>query len=338
MTLKFGVLFSLRNPSQWQQPWPQEYQETLEQVVIAEELGFDSVWISEHHGADDGYCPSVLPVAAAAADRTSKITIGTRLMLLPLHHPVRIAEDAAVIDIMSEGRFVLGIAVGYRPQEYPAFGVNRRYRPSLIEEGIEIIRRGWNEHEFDFTGKRYQLQGVRVEPKPFQDGGPPIWIGATRDTALERVARLADGFHMVGGANVYEAFRAAMLRNNRDPKSIPVYDSRDFWLGEDDASAWEESREHLYHSYLHYAQWASEAAIADGRKPYAQPASTPEEMRDGSEIFVGGPERIVDLFKQRLKEVPLDGTIIRMPPGIDHKRAIQLLQRVKEYLFPEFSL
>ena len=337
MALKFGFLFSLRNPAQWRKPWAQVYRETLDQIVIAEELGFDSVWISEHHGAEDGYCPSVLPVAAAAADRTSRITIGTRLMLLPLHHPLRVAEDAAVVDIISEGRFVLGVAVGYRPQEYPAFGVNRRYRPSLIDEGIEIIRRGWRENDFDFDGKRYQLKGVRVEPKPFQEDGPPIWIGATRDTALERVARLGDGFHFVGGPKVYEAYADAMRRHDRDPRSIPVYDSRDFWLGEDDASAWEESREHLYHSYLQYAQWGAEAAIADGREPGPVPAASPEAMREQTEVFVGGPRRIVDLFEQRLGEVPIDGTIMRMPPGIDHDLAVSLMRRVAEHVVPHFS-
>jgi alkanesulfonate monooxygenase SsuD/methylene tetrahydromethanopterin reductase-like flavin-dependent oxidoreductase (luciferase family) len=337
MALKFGFLFSLRNPAQWRKPWSQVYRETLDQIVIAEQLGFDSVWLSEHHGAEDGYCPSVLPVAAAAADRTSTITIGTRLMLLPLHHPVRVAEDAAVVDIISEGRFVLGVAVGYRPQEYPAFGVNRRYRPSLIDESIEIIRRAWREDDFDFEGKRYQLKGVRVEPKPFQQDGPPIWIGATRDTALDRVARLGDGFHFVGGPQVYEGYADAMRRHDRDPRSIPVYDSRDFWLGEDDASAWDESREHLYHSYLNYARWGAEAAVADGREPGPAPAATPEEMRERSELFVGGPERIIELFEQRLREAPIDGTIMRMPPGIDHDLAVSLMTRVAEHVVPHFS-
>lgn len=337
MALKFGILFSLRNPARWRKPWPQLYQETLEQIVIAEELGFDSVWISEHHGAEDGYCPSVLPVAAAAADRTSTITIGTRLMLLPLHHPVRVAEDAAVVDVLSEGRFVLGVAVGYVPREYPAFGVNRRFRPSLIEEGIEIIRRCWREDDFDFEGKRYRLAGVRVEPKPVQAGGPPIWIGGSAPPAVERVARLGDGFHFVGGRTVYDLYADAMQRHGRDPRAIPVYDSRDFWLGEDDTSAWEESREHIYHSYLGYAQWGREAAEADGNAAGPEPAASPEAMRTETDVWIGGPDRIIEKFEQRLSRVPIDGTILRMPPGIDHDRAVAHMHRVAETLLPRFS-
>ncbi len=166
VSLKFGFLFSIRNPSQWQKPWPQVYSEMLEQVQAAEELGFDSVWMSEHHGAADGYCPSTLVAAGAAAARTQRITIGIRLLLLPLHHPVRVAEDAAVVDNLSNGRFILGMAVGYVPPEYGMFGVNRRHRPSLMDEGIDIIRRCWTEERFDYEGKRFNLKNVSVVPKP----------------------------------------------------------------------------------------------------------------------------------------------------------------------------
>ncbi|MDA0366022.1 MAG: LLM class flavin-dependent oxidoreductase [Chloroflexi bacterium] len=109
MTLKFGLLFAIRNPRQWRKSWAQVYAETIEQVQAAEELGFDSVWMSEHHGADDGYCPSTLMMAGVAATHTKRITVGTRLLLLPLHHPVRVAEDAAVADVLSNGRFILGM-------------------------------------------------------------------------------------------------------------------------------------------------------------------------------------------------------------------------------------
>src|SRR3990172_7503570 len=100
-------MFSMRNPG-LKKPWAQVYGEMLEQAELAEELGFHSIWMSEHHFIDDGYCPSTLIAAAAAAARTKKITIGTRLLLLPLHNPVRVAEDAAVVDIISGGRFILG--------------------------------------------------------------------------------------------------------------------------------------------------------------------------------------------------------------------------------------
>jgi alkanesulfonate monooxygenase SsuD/methylene tetrahydromethanopterin reductase-like flavin-dependent oxidoreductase (luciferase family) len=355
--LKFGYLFSIRNPRRWEKPWPQVYGEMLEQVQAAEDLGFDSVWMSEHHGADDGYCPSTLVAAAAAAVRTSRITIGIRLLLLPMHHPVRVAEDAAVVDNLAHGRFVLGMAVGYVPSEYGMFGVNRRYRPSLMDEGVEIIRRCWTEDRFDYEGKRFSLRDVAVRPKPFQKPHPPIWLGAARGGAIDRVARMADGFHFVGTPEVYADYAAAMQRHGRDPLSIPVYDSRECWVGEDSELAWQEAKDHLFYSYSYYTSWGAAADAADagsstgetatprrwmsermGEAAQTGPGTTPEEMRQraGTMLFVGNPEEIVAMFKQRLEDVPINGTIMRVPPGMDHQKVLRCMELVAREVVPHF--
>lgn len=339
MGLKFGFLFGMRNPRQWEKPWPQVYAEMLEQTQAAEELGFDSVWMSEHHSAEDGYCPSTLVAAAAVAARTSTITIGTRLLLLPMHNPVRVAEDAAVVDVISGGRFILGIAVGYVPHEYGTFGVNRRFRPSLMDEGIEIIRRCWTEDKFDYSGKRFTLKDVAVQPKPVQQPGPPIWIGAQVGSAIERVALMGDGFHYVGAPASYALYEEAMRRNGRDPRSIPVFDSRDFWCAEDSDQAWAEAREHLFYSSSNYAKWGAEAAEADGRPLTGTPAQTPEEMRErgGPMLFVGDPGEIIEKFEARLAEVPIDGTIMRVPPGMDHDKVLRQMELLAKEVVPHFT-
>jgi alkanesulfonate monooxygenase SsuD/methylene tetrahydromethanopterin reductase-like flavin-dependent oxidoreductase (luciferase family) len=339
MGLKFGFLFSIRNPHRWQKPWPQVYDEMLEQVQAAEELGFDSVWMSEHHGADDGYCPSTLVAAAAAAARTRRITIGIRLLLLPLHHPVRVAEDAAVVDNLAHGRFILGMAGGYVPHEYGMFGVNRKNRPSLMDEGVEIIRRCWTEERFDYEGKRFSLRGVAAQPKPFQQPHPPIWLGASRGGAIDRVARLADGFHFVGTAEVYAEYAAAMQRHGRDPLSIPVYDSRELWVAEDAEQAWEEAKEHLFYSYSNYAAWRAAADVADAYTSPVTPGKTPEEMRQraGTMLFLGSPKEIVALFKQRLGDAPITGTIMRVPPGMEHQKVLRCMELIAREVMPHFT-
>ena len=119
------------------------YDECFEEIEESERLGFAGVWLSEHHFVDDGYLPSPLIVAAALAARTERITVGTNVLLLPMHHPLRVAEDAAVADLVSGGRFVLGVGQGYVQHEFETFGFNRKYRPSLFEEGIEVIRRAF---------------------------------------------------------------------------------------------------------------------------------------------------------------------------------------------------
>src|ERR671933_734840 len=112
----------------------------MEEIEESERLGSGGVWLSEPHFVDDGYLPSPLVVAAAVAARTERMRIGTNVLLLPMHHPLRVAEDAAVADLVSGGRFVLGVGQGYVHHEFEVLGYERRYRPSLFEEGIEVIR------------------------------------------------------------------------------------------------------------------------------------------------------------------------------------------------------
>ena len=141
--LRFGLWYSLRNPAQWQRPYAEIYAETLKQIAWAETIGYDDVWLTEHHFCEDGHAPSILPIAAAVAATTKRLRIGTSVLLLPLHHPVRVAEDAATIDILSNGRFDLGVGIGYRLEEFAGLGLTRADRASRVDEGIEIIRALW---------------------------------------------------------------------------------------------------------------------------------------------------------------------------------------------------
>ncbi len=132
------------------------------------------MWLSEHHFLEDGYLPSLLPIAAAAAARTKRLLIGTSVLLLPFHNALRVAEDAAVVDIISGGRFMLGVGLGYRLEEFRTFGVPVKERVARLEEGLEVIRRAWTQERVTFHGRYYHLDGVTVTPKPVQQPHPPI--------------------------------------------------------------------------------------------------------------------------------------------------------------------
>ena len=134
--MKFGVMFDFRNPAQWRRPDPAVYRSHLDEIVRIEELGYHNVWLTEHHFVEDGYNPSVLPMAAAIAVRTSRIRIGTFVLLLPFHNPVRVAEDAICIDILSSGRFDLGVGQGYRAEEFAALNIPRAERSARLAEAI----------------------------------------------------------------------------------------------------------------------------------------------------------------------------------------------------------
>ena len=151
------------------------YDATIEQAVLADQLGFDHVWFTEHHFLADGYLPAFQPLAGAIAARTQRIRISTDIALLPLYHPIRLAEELAVLDLISHGRIELGIGMGYVPEEFAAFGVPLKNRVSMTEEGIEILRLAWADGPFSFHGKRYQIDNIEVHPNPVQPGGPPLW-------------------------------------------------------------------------------------------------------------------------------------------------------------------
>ncbi len=197
--LNVGLLFPFRNPPAWRKPFADFYADQLEQTRLAEQLGYDEIWLTEHHFAEDGYSPAILPIASAIAAITRRIRIGTYLVLLPLHNAVRVAEDAATIDIISNGRFDLGVGQGYAPGEFAAYGVNRKTRAGRLEEGIEVIRGAWTKDDFSFEGKHYKVKNIRLMPRPVQSPHPPLWIGAGAPKAIERAGRM--GVNFMGLAN-----------------------------------------------------------------------------------------------------------------------------------------
>jgi len=168
------------------------YREFLDEVLSAEALGFDSVWLEEHHGVRNHYWPSPLMCLAGAATRTTQIHLGTDIVILPFYHPVRIAEDTAMLTVMTGGRFTLGAAIGYRPDEFALYGVSLEKRGSRFEEAIQIIQQLWTQPEITFQGQYYQLERARIEPRPSIP--PSIWLGGWGDLALKRAAVYGDAW------------------------------------------------------------------------------------------------------------------------------------------------
>ena len=209
----FGLWYDFRNPAPQRAPFERFYTETINQIVWAEDLGFDSVWLTEHHFRDDGYTPSPLVIAGAIAARTRRIQVGTNLLLLPLYDPIRLAEDCATVSLLSGGRFNLGVGGGYVEKEFEVFGRDLRHRPSLLEEGVKVLRAAWSGDTITFSGKRYNYSDVRVFPVPVTP--PRILLGAISEPAADRAARIADGFLSSGyvGHDLYlEGIRKAGKR------------------------------------------------------------------------------------------------------------------------------
>jgi alkanesulfonate monooxygenase SsuD/methylene tetrahydromethanopterin reductase-like flavin-dependent oxidoreductase (luciferase family) len=161
--------------------WPRIYADNLAMVAHAEELGFESVWVSEHHFADDGYLSAAFPLLAAIAARTETVLIGSRVIVAPLHHPLRLAEDAAAVSALSNGRLILGLSAGYRQLEFDALTGSMHHRAARLENAVDTCRRAW-------TGKPFD------ELIMFPDAEIPVWLGGRAPAALARTGAMADGF------------------------------------------------------------------------------------------------------------------------------------------------
>jgi probable F420-dependent oxidoreductase len=186
------------------------FEETLRECERAETAGFDSVWLGEHHNNPVLY-PAPLIGLSAVASRTHSIRLGTGVLLLPLYHPVMVAEEGAMVDMISGGRLILGVGAGYAPEEFAAFGYSLKERGSRLEEGASLLRRLWTEENVTHRGKHYRVDNATIAPRPVQRPRPPIWFGAWVDPAIRRTARLGEAWFVGPSANLAEIAPCARL-------------------------------------------------------------------------------------------------------------------------------
>ena len=294
--VNFGLWYDFRNPAPWRRPFEDFYRAALEQISWAERLGFDSVWLTEHHFRDDGYCPSPLVVAGAIGAATRTMGIGTNLVLLPLYHPVRVAEDAATLSLLTGGRFDLGVGAGYVESEYRTFGRKLTQRPSLMEEAIAIVRRAWSGEPVNFRGKRFQIEDIAVLPAPEQ----PIRLlmGANSLPAIERAARISDGFLSSGGIG-QEAYVEALATLNRPVDSGCIVAGCWGVVAEDPAREAELLGPHLLHQMNGYREMGAFGGGDEAPRFH----NAKEAVEQGLYQF-WTPDQAVDNIVAQLREFP----------------------------------
>lgn len=235
------------------------YAAALEQCAWADGLGFTDVQLMEHHASTDGYLPSPIVLGSAVAGVTSQLDIRLCLVLLPLYDPLRIAEDLAVLDLVSGGRLRLTVGLGYRREEYEQFGVDMRRRPSLMEEAVETLKLAWSGEPFDFRGRR-----VRVLPRPAQRPRPLITMGGASPASARRAARIADAYYPVA-PRLYEIYQDELLALGKRPSAahgdaVTTSDDVYVFVAEDPEHEWALIAPHTAHDTREYASWI------DGRR------------------------------------------------------------------------
>lgn len=271
---RFGLYYDFRNPAFAGRSFARLYAETFEQASWAErDLGFESAWISEHHLAVDGYTPSPLTLAAALAMRTETMRIGTSVVILPVQNPLRLAEDALTVHAISNGRFMLGVGLGYRAIEFAGFGVPMRERRARLDAGIDILRAAFTGEQLDSHG------GITITPRPEPGEGPELWIGGFAPAAIRRGAAKADGM-VLPIPQLWPQYKAECALVNRVPRIACAY----HWiLGDDPEAELAAAAPFLMHQVNEYGAHGA-YGLADQWVPITEPAEllrrSPCELMD----------------------------------------------------------
>jgi len=334
--MHLGVWYDFRNPAAWRIPWQQLYNETLDQARWAEELGFNSIWLSEHHFTDDGYMPSLPTALGAIAARTERVRLGTAVLLAPLHHPLRLAEDLAVVDLISNGRLDVGLAVGYRSKEFEVMAVPRSERGRRTEETVALLRLAWSGRPFSFDGACYRFEDVTVTPPPAQSPSPPIFLGGSSIPAARRAGRLGCGFvaDSGGSLDLYEVYADAFTVVEGGLEAPEIRTNRLVYVCSDPERAWEMLGSHLLYQHNVYAQWAREAGDPATRQTDLR---TPAELSTGS-YLIGTSQQVLDELKHVFEAGPVTEVIFwARPPGVTLEDSSASLQLIADEILPALA-
>ncbi|MSR13862.1 MAG: LLM class flavin-dependent oxidoreductase [Gammaproteobacteria bacterium] len=331
--LKFGLWYSLRNPVRWSQPYPEIYAETLAQIAWAEAIGYDDVWLTEHHFCEDGHAPSILPIAAAVAARTHRIRIGTSVLLLPLHHAVRVAEDAATIDILSNGRFDLGVGVGYRPQEFSGLGLRSQHRAGLMDEGLEIVRALWRGETVKYSGKHYQIEHAKLSPLPVQNP-MPLWVGGFAPASAKRAARIGDGYLGTGDiAPMVKIYREELAGLGRS--HLARVAGGHFWMivSNNPTRTLAQVGPHVLYQIEMYNKW-----LGDAGQALFPVVSDPSQLVELGILNIMPPAQAVDAIASYVEATGIERYYTwTVPPGMPAGHMNEYLQLFAEEVIPKFK-
>jgi alkanesulfonate monooxygenase SsuD/methylene tetrahydromethanopterin reductase-like flavin-dependent oxidoreductase (luciferase family) len=290
--------------------------------------------VPEHHGAEDGYLPAPNLALAAMAARTNTIRLGAAIAIAPLYHPVRFAEECAVLDILSNGRLETAVAIGYRRHEYNMQGAEFRHRGSRFDEFLQIVRRLWAGETVNFTGRHYTVHDARIVPGPPR-GRIPLYIGGFTERALERVAEYADGF--LGNEDVCDLYIAKLIEKGKDPaKAALRVPALFFTVAEDPQQALEELAPYYHHVFECYAAWMGEDNAIGMQNPTTQSMDI-EAFKQSGILQILTPDQAIEHFKAMQERVPLEHFMMMRPPGLPAERFTEYAQLFADRVIPAFA-
>jgi alkanesulfonate monooxygenase SsuD/methylene tetrahydromethanopterin reductase-like flavin-dependent oxidoreductase (luciferase family) len=320
--------YDLRAPDFATGTMAERYATCLEQCSFAEQRGIGMAVVSEHHGVNDGYLPSPLVLAGAIASRTTSMMVSISALLVPLHDPLRLAEDIAVLDLISRGRVMVVAGLGYREEEFEMFDVDRTRRGRLVDEALDVMLKAWTGEPFEYRGRT-----VRVTPKPFTSPHPIVLVGGSTKVAAKRAARHRLPFMpAIGDPALAEAYQAACAEVGFEGGMTILPSGPGFvHVTDDPERAWAEIAPFALHEAQTYASWQTPGQ----RSSVHTDAATLEELKTSGVYRVVTPDECVDLAAQL---GPM-GSIVLHPlmGGMDPKLGWESLELFVDKVLPRLA-
>lgn len=288
--------FDMRQPEFATASQADLYQAAIELCAWGDQHGIGSVHLSEHHGADDGYCPSPLVLASAVAARTTNMRIFISALIAPLHDPVQLAEDLTVLDNISRGRVIPILSGGYRKEEFTAAGKDLAVRKQYMDDIGPFLKKAWSGETFSFAGRT-----ITVTPKPFSEPRPMILMGGSSRPAARRAAREAD-FFIPSGPEIFEYYREELKALGKpDPGPMPAAPSTVTFVASDPDAYWQKIAPHVLHETNTYAQWAEQAQVFSPYKHY----DNHDELRASGAYKVYRPQELIEAARAMVSAQPI---------------------------------
>jgi len=321
------------------------YGNWLEQIDAAENLGFDSLWVTEHHfRLFGGMMPSPQMLLSAAAQRTQRMRLGSAVSLVPMHHPIRLAEEFAMLDLLSAGRLNFGAGRGMSTNEYDVFGQDWRNAQARLEEALAVIRGAWTQETLDWEGEHYQYRGLTVRPKPLQKPHPPIYVPANKD--LDNFRMIArNGYNLMTlpwiTGNEEQRPRIELYLDELEKSGFSAADHDVFvmypaYVGRSDADARHDS-EDAWHRWRQFA--LDELRMDPSRAPMIDQVhgrlAYKAMVKDSRGVF-GGPDTCIEHLR-RIRDVvgPTQVGLCFHFGGLSQSRVLASMERFSRYVMPE---
>jgi alkanesulfonate monooxygenase SsuD/methylene tetrahydromethanopterin reductase-like flavin-dependent oxidoreductase (luciferase family) len=331
--MRFGLIVSKQHPPGVSMV--DRFREHVDQVRAARAAGLDLIVMGQHYLSSPFQEMQTMPALARLAAEAGPMRIGATVLLLPLLNPVDVAEQVATLDVITEGRFVCGVGLGYREEEYEAFGIQGKERVPRFVESLEVIKRLWTEDEVTHRGRYFTLTRARLAMKPVQKPHPPVWFAANNDAAVARAARMADAWIINPHAKLavleqqMRLYRKALEEAGRPfPAELPII--KELYVAPDRRTAVQECRPFLEAKYKAYGAWGQDKALPAGD---SFDMGFEELVRD--RFVIGDPDECAREIRRYADALGVTTFVFRVQwPGMEQAKVLRSIQLLGERVVP----